>query len=118
MVGQATWAKLTVKPIDPTKVSLRWRIWDDDIYGSKGLRFTDTYLQTEHKFNKTWKAIVRGSMRWDLPDPDAEWADACDLVGRPDLSGACAVTPDADDLATSRSKPETLILATVEARFR
>lgn len=118
-IGTASWAKVRVKPTDSTTLTARWRYWDDDVHGSKGDRFTDGYLQAQQKINKTWSATLRGGLRFDLVDLPAEWADACKLVGRPDLEAACGVTVDTDTaLSAAKKKPEALILATVEARFR
>ncbi len=119
MIGSATWAKARVKPVDKTTLTARWRILDENIHGSTGDRLTDGYLQVEQRFNPTWKATLRGGMVWQLDDPDSEWADACDQVGRPDLDVKCAVgVEDTLDPTSARQKPEALILATVEARFR
>lgn len=119
MIGSATWFKARVKPVDKTTLTLRWRVLDENIHGSQGDHFTDGYVQVEQKFNATWKATVRGGLLFDLPDPEAEWDDACDNVGRPDLGAACAVgVEDTLDPTAARDKPEALILATLEAKFR
>lgn len=117
-IGQATWAKARVKASDTSTVTARWRIQDEDIHGGRGQRFTDAYLQAEQKLGKVWKATLRAGMLWQMDDPDAEWADSCDLVGRPDLEATCGASGGAVGDASDLPRPEALLLATLEAKFK
>ena len=97
---------------------MTWRVRyrDEDIYGSRGEHNLESYLQVDQKLPKRLKLSLRGTLGRDLADPAAEWAEACDRAGVPELEGTCVVT-DSEPDEIERNKPYGMIWGTAEVRF-
>jgi len=116
MIGHYVWFKAQVKPIDATSITLRGRYEDEDVHGSKGLRYVEGYLQVDQKLPKRIKVGVRGMMMRDLNDPDAEFKDPCNRAGAPDLCGTC-VCEDIEDTEETELKTKGMVWVTLDWRF-
>ena len=116
-IGQYTWFKVRVKATDDTALTARLRYVDEDVYGSLGDRQVEGYLQVDQKLPKKVKVSVRGTLGRDLVDPTAEWKDACDRGGSPELNGTCVATVVESDTEIVREKPYGAVWASAEVKF-
>lgn len=116
-IGQYTWLKVRYLPVDETALTWRLRYRDDDLYGSRGDRQLESYLQVDQKLPKRVKVSARGTIGKDLLDQPSEWEAACESGGQPELDGTCVVEDTETALDTEREKPYGAIWVSAEMRF-
>ena len=118
-VGHYAWAKVKIKPSDSTVITLRGRYEDEDVRGAKGRRYTEGYLQVSQKLPKKIKLSLRGTLVYDMADPENAWRGTCESSGAPDLCGTCVCEDDdtAGDDAGTETRTQGYLWATVDWRF-
>lgn len=118
-IGQYTWFKVRVTPVDQTALTLRVRYRDDDVHGSKGDRELESYLQVDQKLPGKIKVAARGTLGRTMADPDNTWGDACDLGGAPELvdGGTCIAETTDEEETVLKGKSYGAVWASAEVRF-
>lgn len=123
-VGNYFWIKARVKPGKMTTLTGRFKILDEDVFGSRGERSFETYLQFEQKIGRAprsrVKFLVRATLGRYLADPDSGWKYDCSVAGLPQLveDGTCLDTsagPDEED--PPEEKWYGQVWGAVEVRF-
>lgn len=115
-IGHYTWLRVQVDPIDATRVSARVRYMDEDVHGSLGDRFVEGYLQIDQKLPRRIKLTARGTVRWDLYDPEAPWKEGCEATDVP-LNGTCVVELGSGTDTREPAKPSAMGWLSAEVRF-
>ncbi len=114
-VGQQVWGKIKVSPLRDTFVTLRLRYVDEDVYGDKGERLWDGYLEVARRVPRKYRYSLRYMIARGLPG-HLTYETAC--------CGEWATTSCLEAMAAGTYDPlgppdpfEHAFVATAEVRF-